>query len=213
MPEKFEKPQQMQPKTTPKRTGGMLLRLAGTILTLVLLVFLLSQQGWQEIWQALQRIPLWQIFLAFILMIASRFAVAIRWYALLRMSNPRMSAIQSIRLTYAGLFASNFLPTTIGGDVVRLAGAIQLKLDPALSTASLVVDRLVGMAGMLMVAPLGLPSLFTANQTGLHPLPDTWIRTLSTTVWGRKIWETLTRLAKRFLDAISIWRQIGRAHV
>ena len=64
---------------------------------------------------------------------------------------------QSTHLTFAMLFASNFLPTTIGGDVVRLAGALRLGFDQAISVASLVVDRLVGMTGMAMALLLGLP--------------------------------------------------------
>ncbi len=59
-------------------------------------------------------------------------------------------------LTFTGLFASNFLPTTIGGDVLRMAGAMKMGYDKAVCLASIVADRLVGMFGMFMVAPLGL---------------------------------------------------------
>lgn len=196
----------MQPDKKPKRLGGMIFRLTGTLLTLILLVYLLSQQGWQEIGDALMRLSFWHLGLALVLIMVSRFAVAGRWHSLLRFAHPRLSIMQSIQLTFAGLFASNFLPTTIGGDVVRLAGAIKLKLDPAISAASLVVDRLVGMAGMLMVAPLGLPSLFAANQPQATFYQDRWISSLGLTVWGQRILDAFTRLSKRFLDAISIWR-------
>jgi len=45
------------------------------------------------------------------------------------------------------------LPTTIGGDVLRLAGAVRLGLSTSLAAASLVVDRLVGMTGMVLMVP------------------------------------------------------------
>jgi uncharacterized membrane protein YbhN (UPF0104 family) len=61
---------------------------------------------------------------------------------------------ESIRLTFAGLFANNFLPSTVGGDVVRLAGAMQAGYDGVISGASLIVDRLVGMAGMALALPV-----------------------------------------------------------
>jgi uncharacterized membrane protein YbhN (UPF0104 family) len=194
-------------QTSPKKQlSGMLVRLAGTILALILLVLLLSQQGWQEIGQALQRIPLWRLLLALGLMMISRFAVAGRWHVLLRTANPQLKIMHSIRLTFAGLFASNFLPTTIGGDVVRLAGAVQLKLDPAISAASLVADRLVGMAGMLMVVPLGLPSFISANQIQNSINKSQTIQFLSIAPWSVKIWNYLLQLTKRFVEAISIWR-------
>lgn len=196
----------MEPKAIKKPSGGRLLRIAGTTLTLILLVVLLSQQGWQEIGEALQRISVGHLILALGLMMLSRFAVAGRWHVLLSRANPQLSILPSIRLTFAGLFATNFLPTTIGGDMVRLAGAIQLKLDPAISAASLVVDRLVGMAGMLMVVPFGLPSFFAANQIGLSLHHDRFSLTLGIAAWSEKLWNGLKNLTIRFIEAISIWR-------
>jgi uncharacterized membrane protein YbhN (UPF0104 family) len=54
------------------------------------------------------------------------------------------------------LFANNFLPTTIGGDVVRLAGAMQLGYDRAVCLASIAADRLMGMLGNAFTLPLGI---------------------------------------------------------
>ncbi|HSQ27484.1 MAG TPA: lysylphosphatidylglycerol synthase transmembrane domain-containing protein [Anaerolineales bacterium] len=196
----------MEPNATKKTSSGMLLRIAGTTLTLILLVVLLSQQGWQEIGRAIQQIPIWKFFLALALMMVSRFAVAGRWHVLLCTANPQIKFLQSLRITFAGLFSTNFLPTTIGGDVIRLAGAIQLSLDPAFSTASLVVDRLVGMAGMLMVVPFGLPSFFAANQSQAFSSNTNSIHILGIAVWRERIWNFVNHLFKRFLDAISIWR-------
>ena len=47
-------------------------------------------------------------------------------------------------------------PTTVGGDVLRLAGAMQMGYDRAVCLASIAADRLIGMIGMIMTAPLGL---------------------------------------------------------
>ncbi|MCI0518716.1 MAG: flippase-like domain-containing protein [Chloroflexi bacterium] len=138
---------------------ALFLRAAGTLLTLGLLFYLLGRQGWQEILGALRLIPAWRFALALALTLLSRLAVTARWLVLLVGADTGVTPGQSARITFAGLFASNFLPTTIGGDVVRLAGAIQLKFDPAVSTASLVVDRLVGMAGMASATPFALPAL------------------------------------------------------
>ena len=85
-----------------------------------------------------------------------------RWHVLLR-GVPRTSVGgPSVDLRRAVYF--NFLPTTVGGDLIRLAGAFQLEIDRALSVASLIVDRLVGMAGMAIPLPLGLVSLAGALQ-------------------------------------------------
>jgi hypothetical protein len=60
--------------------------------------------------------------LALVLMIISRLAVTGRWHVLLHSGGIRITPSQSFQITMAGLFANNFLPTTVGGDVIRLAG-------------------------------------------------------------------------------------------
>jgi uncharacterized membrane protein YbhN (UPF0104 family) len=181
-------------------------RIFGTLIALALLVYLLSQQGWQEIATAIHQIPFWRLALALGLMFISRIAVAARWHVLLRGADLKIPFRQSLRITFAGLFASNFLPTTIGGDVVRLAGAIQYKLDAATSTASLVVDRLVGMAGMAMMVPFSLPSLFSYRQASFQGTPmPTALAALPLGKWWRSAWEKLSSLGAKLAKALTLW--------
>lgn len=140
------------------------LRAVGTLVALGLLVFVLSQQGWEQILSAFKRLQTWHILAALVLTLLSRLAIWLRWHVLLYSAGTGARLSQSLRITFAGLFASNFLPTTIGGDLLRLAGAIQTRIDAATSTASLVVDRLVGMAGMALPLPVGILALL---RTGL----------------------------------------------
>lgn len=163
---------------------NLLLRTLGTLLAFVLLLYLLSQQGWDEIWAGVRQIPAAYFVLSVVLMLGSRTAVALRWHALLRSGGVEAALWQSWKITFAGLFASNFLPTTIGGDVVRLAMALRAGFDKVISAASLVVDRLVGMAGMGSAAPMGLPPILAATASsetfgagGLAVLPWTqpWV--------------------------------------
>lgn len=88
---------------------------------------------------------------AFAALMVSRLAVAARWYLLLAATALEIPWLDALRFTFAGLFASNFLPTTIGGDVVRFGGAARQKYDVAIVAASVLVDRVIGMAGMLLV--------------------------------------------------------------
>jgi len=192
----------VQQETKPSRNAS-LIRTAGTILALILLIYLLSQQGWDEIMAALRQISVSHLLVALGLMIVSRLAVVGRWHILLVSSGMQISYWQTLRITFAGLFASNFLPTTIGGDVVRLAGAVQQRLDAAIAAASLIVDRLVGLGGMLLAVPFSLPGVIQADlfhnlPTGRQPMP-----TISFVMWGpiQKILDIL----KRLLSAAGIW--------
>jgi hypothetical protein len=138
------------------RNRRLLLQLAGTLLAIFLLYWILKGEGWDEILAALQTISLLDLLLVAGFFAISRFATATRWHVLLRSGGVDIPFRKTLSLTFTGLFASNFLPTTIGGDAVRLAGAMQLGFDRAVLLASLAADRLIGMFGMSMAAPLGL---------------------------------------------------------
>lgn len=197
--------------TTPaaRRSRTPWLRLAGTLLTIVLLGYLLYEQGWEQIWSALQKLSLWTLLLALVLTLVSRVFVTLRWYILLHATGEPVSLYQALRLTFAGLFASNFLPTTIGGDVVRLAGAVQLRMDSAVSAASLIVDRLVGMSGMILTIPWGLERLFTIGLPALVApeaarLPG-WAMAIPFSGKLQGLWKKLLSFLNRILDSVRIW--------
>jgi hypothetical protein len=142
------------------------LQLAGTILAIVLLVALVKEEGWDEILAAFSKIKLVHLIWVALLFIVSRLATVLRWHVLLRSGGIDIRFKDSLSLTFTGLFASNFLPTTIGGDVVRLAGAMQMGYDRAVCLASIAADRLIGLLGMSMTLPIGLAHSWDLLQSG-----------------------------------------------
>jgi uncharacterized membrane protein YbhN (UPF0104 family) len=172
-----------------------LLRFVGTLLAIGLIVFLLRGQGWDEIANAFKQLSFSQILTAFALILLSRFCVVTRWYILLRAGNVKISFYDALALTFTGLFSNNFLPTTIGGDVVRLAGAMQMGYDRAVSLASLVADRLIGAFAMIFTLPFGLiPAwhvLFSASVLSAITLPPIF----------QKAWD----FVKQTIQTFSLW--------
>jgi hypothetical protein len=134
----------------------LLLRLIGTILAIVLTIALVRGEAWHEVLLALRQLSWTRLASALVLVVVSRLFVAARWFVLLRSGGVPIPVRRAVALTFTGLFSNNFLPTTIGGDVVRLAGAMQLGYDRAVCLASIAADRLIGMLGMFLTLPLGL---------------------------------------------------------
>lgn len=191
------------------------LRWVGTIVALGLLVYLLAQQGWDEFARAIAAIPTWAFLAAFACLFGSRLTTIGRWLALLRAADVRISVWDAFKLVFAGLFASNFLPTTIGGDVVRLAGALQLRLDAGIITASLIVDRLVGMTGMATLLPLELPRVL---REGLPALTGAAARgTLAAAAlptFLQPLWKKLLGFTETIWKSVVHWvrRPLGLLH-
>jgi len=156
-----------------EKSGLVVVRWIGTILSLAVMIYLLSRVGWREALDSFGQIPWWMFLLFILIGLTSRFATFGRWNSLLSASAEKISWKDSLKLTFAGLFASNVLPTTIGGDVVRLAGAVRIGVSASLAAASLVVDRLIGMTGMTLMMPFAvrfLPILQKGDQAGLQAI-------------------------------------------
>ncbi|NUQ83276.1 MAG: flippase-like domain-containing protein [Anaerolineales bacterium] len=175
------------------RNRQRILQLAGTILAVILLIVLLREDGWGEILATFTKIKTSDLLWVALLFFVSRIATVGRWHILLRSGGVHIHFKDSMALTFTGLFASNFLPTTIGGDVVRLAGAMQMGFDRAVCLASIAADRLIGMAGMTMVAPIGLIHSWSL----LEPLPAS----LLTFAWFHKPLAFL----KRTFSVFNLW--------
>ena len=199
------------------RNRQLILQLAGTLLAVVLLVLLLEEKG-NEIMATLREIKVIDLFWVALLFSISRIAVACRWHVLLLSGGLKIPFKKSLALTFMGLFATNFLLTTIGGDVVRLVGAMQMGLDRAVCLASIAADRLIGLLGMCMTAPLGIAyswdilqiNLFSASFfPGLHKPVAFFKRTLSVfSIWLRKPGSLLLSLAFTWIHMLCLFGSI-----
>ena len=176
------------------KNRSILLRASGTLLAFVLIVLLVRQEGIENIGQALKQVSIKTLFFALFLVLMSRLFVTARWYILLRSSGMKIPFQKTVAVTFMGLFSSNFLPTTVGGDVVRLIVIIQLGVDRAVGLASLAVDRLVGMLGMMLLLPFGIFPVW--NAVGKEILISTFF---SSSFYN------LRQFAKRTLKSFSIW--------
>ena len=169
------------------------IRVLGSILALALLIVLLEEEGDGKLFSALRRVSIGYFLAAVVALSISRLFAAARWHILLKSAGVEIPFLRSIMLTFTGNFSSNFLPTTIGGDVARLAGAMQLGYDRAVCVASLVADRLIGLAGMSLALPLGLiPVLSLGNG-------------VSQSVALSALFQKGMDFAKRTFDSFSIW--------
>ena len=84
-----------------------------------------------------------------------------RWVALLGAIDPshRPSLRRALRVFFVSTFLGTFLPGSVGGDAVRTVATTRLGVPAADAAASVVLDRLLGAIGILLVAVLGLATM------------------------------------------------------
>ena len=181
-----------------KRKRVFLLRLFGSAIAFGLVAFLIYQ-NWADFIEALSSLPAGILLIALLLAFASRLMVTLRWFLLLRVVEPQVRFRQVLKLSFVGLFATNVLPSTIGGDVVKLGGAVQGGLDSAKVTASLVIDRLVGMATMATFLPVGIIQIVQANQAA------SMVGSSGPGVFFARIWQKVSKFMMDTWQSLKLW--------
>jgi hypothetical protein len=115
----------------------------------VLLALILRQVHWSEVWDALRRIDLFWLAVAwgfFLLGVAVR---AVRWRVLLDALGVRRPLGELTSWYFVGSFFNVILPTGFGGDAVRAAELAQDTGRPGPVVNSVIVDRYLGIMVLL----------------------------------------------------------------
>jgi uncharacterized protein (TIRG00374 family) len=145
-------------------------RRSATPLRVVLSAGLLTVIVWQlggelgpgQLFDWLSRGALGWLVGAGLLLVASYVLSTLRWMQVIRALGLRARFDSLFSHSLAGQFVSNALPTTIGGDVVRVSRLSKGTGDSPSSFSSVVLDRLTGWIVLPLIALLGLaldPSL------------------------------------------------------
>lgn len=150
------------------RPGGRIwVQIAGTLLGVGLLVALLQRQDWRQLVSHLGALHGPTLLAAVVFIGLAHAANTARWLTLVRAQGIRLSYFGALRLVLAGLFASNFLPSTVGGDVTRIAGILPRSDDKLAGAASVIADRLISLVGMCFLVPFSLPILGAWASAGI----------------------------------------------
>lgn len=181
-----------------KRQQAFLLRLFGSAIAFGLVAFLIYQ-NWTDFIDALGSLPAGILLITLLLAFVSRIMVTLRWFVLLKVVEPQVQFKEVLKLSFVGLFTTNVLPSTIGGDVIKLGGAVQLGLDSAGVTASLVIDRLVGMATMATFLPVGILRIVQANPT------TSLLLSSGPGVFFARIWKKLFAFMLSTWQSLKLW--------
>jgi glycosyltransferase 2 family protein len=84
---------------------------------------------------------------------------AVRWWLVCRALGLTMAARRSLELVYVGWFFNQFLPSAVGGDVVRALHTRALGADWARTVHSALLDRLLALEAMVVIGVAGWPLL------------------------------------------------------
>ncbi len=136
-------------------------------ISIVGLIYALSQVSFSEIQAELANIQWFWIGVVLVLIILGMVLRAYRWLLLLRGLGSTIGLKRLVELYFVGSFFNTFLPSGFGGDVVRVMEVSQ-EVPANVAAGTVIVDRLAGLLMLFLMALLALPfrpEQFPANLT------------------------------------------------
>lgn len=144
----------------------IILRWAAALIVLGVLLHFLPLQPLRA---AIARIPASRFFAVLLGYLLAHCIGAGKWRMVVNAAGAQLDYATSAQCYFGGLFGTLFLPSIVGGDVVRLAVGIRRSARPAAVLTGNLVDRFLDMA-----AQAGLVLLGILLVPELDLLPDKW---------------------------------------
>lgn len=169
-------------------------------ISLALLLLVFSRLDVGRAAQVLTAARLELIVLVVLVGYAGRFFAALRWYILIRAMGSDAPYLSLVRLTYIGMFLQ-FMPAgSIALEVGRVYGLSRTTDDLAGSFASVLLERIFGLAALVIVALVGLAFAPPGVPPVLTDLAWVGFAVIAFAAWAimsRRVRTVLDRLLER----------------
>ncbi len=135
-----------------RRRRRAALQILGSLVVLALLFAFLPRD---ELFAAFGRLPWTFLLLAIPGYLALHLSGAFKWRLLVNAASGGLGGRHAVRCYYSGLFGSTFLPSIVGGDLVRAGLAMRLARSKAGVLLGSVLDRTLDVLALATVAGVG----------------------------------------------------------
>jgi hypothetical protein len=184
--------------STARRAVIMAIKL---IVSVALLAWLFSRVDMAALWATARRAsPTW-LAVAFAVYSLNVVLSVWRWWLLVEAADVDVSPRKLLESMLVALYFNNFLPSNIGGDVIRIADTAKAARSKTLATTIVLADRTMGMMALVLVAACGATVVTSvtsaAGPGGPVRLP----------IWPSWLWAGF--LAGVFVGVPMIWSPAG----
>jgi uncharacterized membrane protein YbhN (UPF0104 family) len=147
-----------------KGHGSLIARI---VVATAAILWVFRGQDWGELAAVFRGLNPWYLGVSVAIFAAAQVVIAARWWLLLRAQGIHIGVLAAVRLFYLGLFYNNVMPGVVGGDLLK-AWYVAKHTDKRLEgVLSVIVDRAVGLAGLLVMAVLTYGMFVRGRLAGL----------------------------------------------
>ena len=91
---------------------------------------------------------------AFVFFFMINFILIARWFVFIKALELKVDFVTAVRYYFIGILGNAVLPSSVGGDVIKIVGVCAGSQEKPKVVASVLVDRLSGFAGMVVVSTI-----------------------------------------------------------
>jgi uncharacterized membrane protein YbhN (UPF0104 family) len=150
-----------------RRYGLTAVKLAVSV---VLLAVLFSRIDVARLWASVRRASVFWLLAAMVVYSLNVLASTWRWHLLLAAQDVHVRRRSLLNSFLVALFFNNFLPSNIGGDVIRIGDTVRPAGSKTLAATVVLFDRGLGLMGLVLVAAMGA----TIAENSRHVVTPIW---------------------------------------
>lgn len=121
-------------------------------LSAILLIWLFSRIDYKHTWDAVKGADKGFLLAALAAFVVSSLIILWRWMILMKALGLKFKKLSAVRWFFIGMFCNLFLPSSVGGDVIKGLGLAKETGHKPKVFASILLDRLTGFVGIVLVA-------------------------------------------------------------
>ncbi len=175
-------------------------------ISFIILLLYIMRDKYPQIIKALASTKAFIFILGVLCFVFAVFIASIRLRLIIEAQEIPVTFKEAVSLTFIGYFFNNFLPTSIGGDVVKGYYLSHKTDNKTGSYASVFVDRIIGLATMIFMAFM---ALFFVQEGVVDNTIKYIIYIITLGCILAIVFMTNERLAKRFSFLLFLVRPIG----
>jgi len=161
------------PTSSSRRTP--IVTLLKVVVSAALLAWLFSRIDADRLWASARRASVPWLLVALTIYSLNVLAATWRWHLLLDAQDIRLRRRRLLGSYLVANFFNNFLPSNIGGDVIRIRDTAGAAGSKTLATTVVLVDRGLGLMGLVLVAALGATMVVGSRGQESSPIWPVWL--------------------------------------
>jgi len=143
--------------------------------SLILLVVLFSRVDVAAVWTQARHASIAWLVAALALYAVNAVVSTWRWHLLLEAQHVHVPPLRLFGSFLVASFFNNFLPSNIGGDVIRIADTAGPARSKTLATMVVFMDRALGLMGLVLVAAVGATMAAGSAGRAATPIWPSWL--------------------------------------